>query len=237
MRKAISSFSSGEVSDLTDDRSTLDAVKRGLKTLTNAELGRYGHLDKRPGTDHIGTLKTTTDIRIESFEFSAFTQFILEFGPSYIRFWSNDIQVTVTSLGAWATSTAYTHGQVVTEASVNYYCLVAHNSGTFATDLAAEKWYALEDDILEIPSPYLLADLHEFQTQPIQDFIYITHPLYPIKILKRYADDDWRLEDSGFTGPYEEGDDDDTFNASAATGTITVTSSGGYFSTGCRAGG
>jgi len=41
---------------------------------------------------------------------------------------------------AWATTTGYAVGDIRTQTSVAYYCLVAHTSGTFATDLAANKW-------------------------------------------------------------------------------------------------
>jgi len=42
----------------------------------------------------------------------------------------------------WATSTAYIVNDVVINSSTTYICLVAHTSGTFATDLAANKWVA-----------------------------------------------------------------------------------------------
>ncbi len=41
---------------------------------------------------------------------------------------------------AWATTTAYAVGDIRISSSVAYYCIVAHTSGTFATDLAAAKW-------------------------------------------------------------------------------------------------
>jgi len=41
---------------------------------------------------------------------------------------------------AWATSTAYTVDDYVTESAVSYRCIEDHTSGTFATDLAADKW-------------------------------------------------------------------------------------------------
>jgi hypothetical protein len=46
----------------------------------------------------------------------------------------------VTFKGDWATATAYAVNDFVAESSSNYVCLVAHTSGTFATDLAAGKW-------------------------------------------------------------------------------------------------
>jgi lambda family phage minor tail protein L len=45
---------------------------------------------------------------------------------------------------AWATSTVYAVGALVNSSSFSYRCLIAHTSGTFATDLAAGKWQATE---------------------------------------------------------------------------------------------
>jgi hypothetical protein len=48
-----------------------------------------------------------------------------------------------TAPAAWATATAYVAGppaSVVVQGGETYVCLVAHTSGTFATDLAAGKW-------------------------------------------------------------------------------------------------
>lgn len=49
----------------------------------------------------------------------------------------------VFSSTAWATSTAYVVGDVRLQTSDCYYCLEAHTSGTFTTDLAADKWLLL----------------------------------------------------------------------------------------------
>lgn len=50
----------------------------------------------------------------------------------------------VAERGAWATATAYALMDTVTQAGLRYVCHTAHTSGTFATDLAASKWTALE---------------------------------------------------------------------------------------------
>jgi len=42
--------------------------------------------------------------------------------------------------GGWVTGTAYAVQDIVTQSGTEYMCLVAHTSGTFATDLAAKKW-------------------------------------------------------------------------------------------------
>ncbi|WP_316977272.1 carbohydrate-binding protein [Shumkonia mesophila] len=46
--------------------------------------------------------------------------------------------------GAWATTTAYAVGDVVSNSGNSYVCAVAHTAGTFATDLAASKWLIIE---------------------------------------------------------------------------------------------
>lgn len=46
---------------------------------------------------------------------------------------------------AWVTSTAYVVNNSVYNGSALYRCIVAHTSGTFATDLAAGKWELLID--------------------------------------------------------------------------------------------
>jgi hypothetical protein len=47
----------------------------------------------------------------------------------------------------WLTATAYVVGDIRRETATNYVCLVDHTSGTFATDLAADKWAISEADI------------------------------------------------------------------------------------------
>lgn len=50
--------------------------------------------------------------------------------------------------GAWLTATGYVLGDIVTAGAEQslYYCLVAHTSGVFATDLAAGKWVKIIDN-------------------------------------------------------------------------------------------
>ena len=53
----------------------------------------------------------------------------------------NAIQVSgFTWEGPWITTTSYSVGDIVENGGSAYMCIVAHTSGTFATDLAAAKW-------------------------------------------------------------------------------------------------
>lgn len=63
----------------------------------------------------------------------------------FSRMYLNGVRVTapeanITWLGEWVTSTAYVVDQLVRDTGNVYICLVDHTSGTFATDLAANKW-------------------------------------------------------------------------------------------------
>lgn len=49
----------------------------------------------------------------------------------------------------WATATGYVVGDEVRQSSNLYICLTAHTSGTFATDLAANKWLLSPKNFIE----------------------------------------------------------------------------------------
>lgn len=52
---------------------------------------------------------------------------------------------SVTSIPAWATSTAYTIGDLVTSGGNQYVAVQKHTSGTFASDLSANKWEQVDE--------------------------------------------------------------------------------------------
>lgn len=53
---------------------------------------------------------------------------------------------------AWVTPTAYIINDVVLQSNRLYQCLIAHTSGTFATDLAAGKWVIVPRTYLRMPA-------------------------------------------------------------------------------------
>lgn len=60
---------------------------------------------------------------------------------------------------AWATGQSYAVGNVRTVSSLECYrCLVAHTSGTFATDLAASKWVLMP--VLEVLHEFVIRHMH-----------------------------------------------------------------------------
>lgn len=57
-----------------------------------------------------------------------------------------DSSTLPSSTGEWATATQYNVNDIVVHGTYAwYYCIVSHTSGTFATDLAADKWVEILD--------------------------------------------------------------------------------------------
>jgi hypothetical protein len=69
------------------------------------------------------------------------------------RLYSNSDDVSIEYIkyisdpDAWVTGTEYDEGDYVLQNNTIYYCLEDHTSGTFSTDLAADKW--VEEDIYD----------------------------------------------------------------------------------------
>jgi hypothetical protein len=199
-KDSLLSFNAGELSPFLDARVDIGKYKAGCRQLQNAILEIYGAARRRPGLQFIAEAKySDRKCRLEDFRFSTTTTFTLEVGHEYMRFFSNGTQVEAGSPAAWLTATPYVVGDFRTESATVYYCIVAHTSGTFATDLADGKWIAQE--VYEIPTPWDEADLFALQFAQINDVTYITHPDYPVQKLSRVADDDWTLAEVSFLTP------------------------------------
>jgi hypothetical protein len=229
----VNNFNAGELSPLVDVRADTGKYRTGCRLLRNFIPRAVGGAFSRPGMEYMGRAKyPDRKCRLEGFNFSVTTNFQLEFGHEYIRFWSNRQQVQLSSAPAWVTATAYAPGDYVTEAAVIYYCLAAHTSGVFATDLAADQWVA--QTVYEVPSPYAEADLFEIQVRQINDITYLVHPGYAPRKLSRLGDTDWRLEEITWDWPalLDENTEATTITPSATTGSVTLTASAALFEPG-----
>jgi hypothetical protein len=92
--KLIPSFNAGELSPYMDARAALDKYQSGCQTLKNFITLPYGAVIRRPGTEFLAAAKyASKQCRLVGFNFSATTNFVLEMGEGYIRFFSNGLQV------------------------------------------------------------------------------------------------------------------------------------------------
>jgi hypothetical protein len=88
------SFNAGELSPLLAARMDLDKYEDGCQLLENFIILPYGGLMRRPGTQFLGAARfPDLTCRLIGFNFSVTTNFVLEFGQGYIRFWTNGVQV------------------------------------------------------------------------------------------------------------------------------------------------
>jgi hypothetical protein len=237
----VAATNAGEMSPTLEGRVDLAKYAAGCKRLENFLSLIQGPAIRRGGTRFVAEVKASSDVHpwLVKFEFSASQCFHIEFGDEYCRFFTNHGQVVVTGVAAWVTSHGYVLGDLVVQTGVNYYCAIAHTSGTFATDLAAGKWYALTGSIYEIPSPYALADLTNadgtfaLQVEQSGDVLYIAnmYGTYPPQTLTRRAATDWTFGDyAPNDGPFLESNaTSTTLQASANTGSVTLTASTAIF--------
>lgn len=233
--KSIIAFNAGELSPLLDGRVDIDKYSSGCRQLQNAVIQTHGGAKRRAGTQYISEVKDSTKkVKLKAFEFSTSTTYCLEFGELYIRFYKDGAQLQG-AYATWLTSTAYVIGDLVTDGGTYYRCLEGHTSGTFATDLAANKWVVSggsADLAYEIVAPYSEGELFQLQFSQINDVMYVTHPNHSVMKLSRFADTTWTLADVVFDIPpfLPENLTTTTITASATTGAgITLTASDSVF--------
>lgn len=90
MRLILPSFNAGELSPKLHSRVELEKYSSGCKTLENFVIMPYGGVVRRPGLEYLGAIGDETEkARLAAFSFSTTTNFVLEFGDLYVRFWSN----------------------------------------------------------------------------------------------------------------------------------------------------
>ena len=228
----LASFNAGEFSPLVAAQVRFEKYQNAVETAENMIPLVQGGLTRRTGTMFVNEVKSSAvKHRLVPFEYSTEQAYILEFGNQMIRFYKDRGQIQTSSVSAWTTPTAYVVGNLVTNGGTTYYCLVSHTSGTFATDLAAGKWYAQTGTIYEIPTDYTEAQLFDLKFTQSADVLYITHPSHPPHKLSRTGHTTWTLTEITFIdGPYlSTNTTATTITPSGTTGSVTLTASTSIF--------
>lgn len=230
----INSFNAGELSPYLYARNDLKKYNSGCLVLENFHTLPYGGAIRRPAIKLITEAKDNENIKLIEFEFSSEQTYILEFGDFYIRFIKDGDQLEEVYT-AWLTATDYKVGELVTDGGSNYRCLKTHTSGTFATDLAADKWVlsaGATDLAYEIATPYAIADVQSLRVIQSADIMWIAHADYPVQKLSRFGDTDWTIEDETYNFPVFRSQNVDaslTLTSSVLTGSGTLTASSALF--------
>ncbi len=228
------SLSGGEISPSLYGRVDLARYLVSLKTCRNFIVQAYGGVKNRCGTRFVEEVKDSSKFtRLLPFAFSTEQAYALEVGEQYCRVIRNGALVRLGSTpSAWLTATAYVQGNHVSNSGTNYYCAEAHTSGTFATDLAAGKWLALTEDIVEFPTEWLEGDLDLLKTTQSADVLTVCHPDYQPTNISRTAHTVWTIAPIAFEfGPFDEVN---TFTpmtvySGTTSGVATLTGSTGLF--------
>jgi hypothetical protein len=103
----MTSFNAGEVSPLLEARVDYEKYDNSCKTLQNMLVLTQGPVTRRPGTEYIASVKTSTDtVRLIPFEYSKSDTYILEFGDAYMRVYRNGGRV-LSGANAYELATDY----------------------------------------------------------------------------------------------------------------------------------
>jgi hypothetical protein len=93
-RRLIGAFNAGEISPLLDARLDSDKYQNAARIMENCVPKIYGGAFGRAGMEYMGEVKDhARGTRVIEFIYSATTNFIIEAGHLYMRFWSNGQQV------------------------------------------------------------------------------------------------------------------------------------------------
>lgn len=227
------SFAAGEVAPSLWYRDDLQKYGAGARKLYNCIVHPQGGVSNRPGSKLVVKGKTDgKSIALIPFEFNSQQRYVIEGGDFYFRFCQNISngsvgQIVVSAPAAWLTATAYIVGDYVTQSGTIYLCIVAHTSGTFATDLAAGKWVA--QTAYEVVSPYSEAVIPTVNYAQSADTLFMVCGSVRPKMLQRFGATDWRVSNYPFkNGPFMLANTTtaNTIAASAVTGaSITLTAS------------
>ena len=91
---AFSSFTAGEISPRLEGRTNIEKYREGLSDLTNMIVMPHGGVTRRPGTEFLGEVKSSSvKTRLIPFQFKTSDTYILEFGNQIMRVFRNDLQV------------------------------------------------------------------------------------------------------------------------------------------------
>src|SRR5579862_310710 len=146
-------FSGGELAPALAARADEAKYQTGLRTCRNFLILRHGGVANRPGFRYVATTKTsaTDTFLLRYVSAVAGASCLIEAGPHYLRFYHNGALVRLTGVVAYDGAIFNNPGDIVSSGGVNYYA-IKRNTATAPPN--ATYWYAMPDDILELPTPF-----------------------------------------------------------------------------------
>jgi len=191
------SFTGGEVSPEFFGRIDDPKFQTGVETCRNFVVKPHGPAENRSGFGMVNPTKFPAKYtRLIPATFAIDETMVIEIGEGYFRAHSMGATLTPNTAGFWNPTIPYAVGDVVLGgAGVAYYCKVAH-TGVFISDTT--YWYAMPENIYEIPNIYAEADLRTIKYVQSNDVITLTHPNYEVHELRRYGPLKWTFTPVSF---------------------------------------
>lgn len=243
---AHTNFTGGELDPRILGRTDLNRYYQGLSKCENFVVQSSGGVKKRPGTIWLQDSREpdlTKNVRLIPFRFSTTQAYVCEFGPLYIRLFTNhaplkqvdpytgdgaetDFAYTIlvhdaTHIVVWVDgvlqtlTTDYTVTDIGVPGGGEVQFVAAPANGAV---ISIESW-------VEILTPYDSADIPDLNYTQTGDVLFIVHPDYEPRRLERLSATDWQLTTIQFIPPpsFEADTDlDAILTPSAVTGTDIV---------------
>ncbi len=220
----ISSFNAGELSPYVESRTNLDKYRSGCKRLENYLITPYGPINRRPGTQFLGTAKTSSSrSRLFGLNLSDSSKIVMELGVGYVRFWQNGALQTYGSVQTW-NGVAYAIGQPIEAV------------GIADTSSITAPVFSDASGTVGSPHPYQAADLRNVTICQVNNVVYLTHPNYPPMRLSYWGDNPinppWTLGPVAWKWApmLDQNYTSNTITPSATTGSIALTASSALWS-------
>ncbi len=195
------SFHGGEFSPMLYGQVHADRFKTGLQVCLNYYPTLQGPLIRRPGTKYVLNVKDSANPpALIPFIFSQTQSYALEFGDKYIRFFADNGQIIA------ASNVFKVTGQLIFNGAglglTVYNSLSDSPYGNNQETVSASSVLAA-GSVLELPSPYAIADVPHIRYAQQNDTLYLTHPSYPTHKLQRFTNYNWKIKPVLFQdGPY-----------------------------------
>lgn len=196
------SFSAGEFSARVKGRVDSERYKNGLDTCLNYLPTTQGPLIPRPGFKYVGNdaKDPSKPPAFVEFKFSNTQNYVLEFGDLYVRFYTNNGQITTTSTH-FKVSGVHGTANVVFNSSLFFAMRSSPIPNPGESILASSV--VLSSSVLEIQSPYSYPNVHDLKISQKDDTLYIAHSSYPEYKLQRFSNQDWTIKQVNHQdGPY-----------------------------------
>lgn len=197
--KIQAAFTAGQVSKAVYGRIDNDKYDTALAKAFNYIPIIQGPLVRRPGTMYVAqVLDASKPPVLIPFQFSIGQNYIIEAGDKYMRFYTNEAQITTSSNSFLVSGLAGSPGGIgIPFTGVRTTVIPGPGEQITNSSLLAAG------APLVLNTPYNWSDVQKIKWAQKQDVMYLTHPSYPPYKLERTGVNTWDLKMVQFQdGPY-----------------------------------